>query len=224
MPIWSVILIFWQWLAYSDHGFCKISDMESFFVACTSRPATLIKRRIHRMYFPMNFPKSFKTALLLKTWQQLLLLRTTFFYHGFLSHTLMIHRTAGEGSAASLFLSTTSTRSRTFRHLFATLHVRWLPRFCNRIVCNNQSATRWNLPPWLLTIYFVVLKNGQTYFKNLAVWTPQDFQSMFGHFSTLWNKGLIKRLFQFLRDDIMLDLIAITLHKKLVTFTEEIIN
>ena len=26
-----------------------------------------------------------------------------------------------------------------------------------------------------LTLYFIMLKNGQTYFKNLAVWTPQDF-------------------------------------------------
>ena len=25
-----------------------------------------------------------------------------------------------------------------------------------------------------LTLYFIVLKNGQTYFKNLAVFTPQD--------------------------------------------------
>ena len=36
-----------------------------------------------------------------------------------------------------------------------------------------------------LTPYFIMLKNGQTYFKNLAVFTPQDFKSMFGHFSTL---------------------------------------
>ena len=35
-----------------------------------------------------------------------------------------------------------------------------------------------------------MLKNGQTNFKNLAVFTPQDFKSMFNHFSTLRNKGL----------------------------------
>ena len=34
-----------------------------------------------------------------------------------------------------------------------------------------------------------MLKNGQTYFKNFAVWTPQDFLSMCSHFST-WKKGL----------------------------------
>ena len=26
-----------------------------------------------------------------------------------------------------------------------------------------------------LTLFFIMLKNGQTYFKNLAVFTPQDF-------------------------------------------------
>ena len=37
-----------------------------------------------------------------------------------------------------------------------------------------------------LTLYFM-LKNGQIYFKNLMLFTMQDFESMFGHF---WNKGL----------------------------------
>ena len=35
-----------------------------------------------------------------------------------------------------------------------------------------------------------MLKNGQTYVKNLAAFTPQDFQSIFGHFSTSM-KGLV---------------------------------
>ena len=35
-----------------------------------------------------------------------------------------------------------------------------------------------------------MLKNGQTYFKNLVVFTTQDFHSMLGHFSTLCMKGL----------------------------------
>ena len=42
----------------------------------------------------------------------------------------------------------------------------------------------------VLALYCIMLKNGQTYFKNLAVFTPQDFSSMLGHFSTLCNKGL----------------------------------
>ena len=35
-----------------------------------------------------------------------------------------------------------------------------------------------------------MLKNSQKYFKSLAVFTPQDFESMFSHFSTLCMKGL----------------------------------
>ena len=42
----------------------------------------------------------------------------------------------------------------------------------------------------LLTFSLIMLKNGQTCFKNLAVFTPQDFKSMSDHFSTLWMKGL----------------------------------
>ena len=36
----------------------------------------------------------------------------------------------------------------------------------------------------------MTLKNGQTHFKNLTLWTTQNFQSMFGHFSTPRMKGL----------------------------------
>ena len=35
---------------------------------------------------------------------------------------------------------------------------------------------------FLLTLSFITLKNGQTYFKNLAV--SQDFESMFNHVLT----------------------------------------
>ena len=43
------------------------------------------------------------------------------FFHGHWQLT----RQQGKGGDHLLFHSTTSTRSRTFRHLFATLHVRW---------------------------------------------------------------------------------------------------
>ena len=43
------------------------------------------------------------------------------FFHG---HWRLM-RQQGKGEDHFLFHSTTSTRSRTFRHLFATLHVRW---------------------------------------------------------------------------------------------------
>ena len=43
--------------------------------------------------------------------------------------------------------STTSSRSRASRHLFANLHVRWLSHIFNRNACIYQTATRWDLPP-----------------------------------------------------------------------------
>ena len=46
-----------------------------------------------------------------------------------------------------------------------------------------------------LTLSRIMLKNGQTYFKNLAVFTAQDFQSMFDHFSASCMKGLRKDIF-----------------------------
>ena len=51
-----------------------------------------------------------------------------------------------------LFHSTTSTRSRTLKHLFVTLHVRWLSRIFNRSACVYQTATRCGLPPYRITI------------------------------------------------------------------------
>ena len=43
-----------------------------------------------------------------------------------------------------------------------------------------------------LTLLCMMLKNGPTRFKNLALWTPQDFQSMFVQFSTLRSKRLTR--------------------------------
>ena len=38
-----------------------------------------------------------------------------------------------------------------------------------------------------------MLQNGQTYFKNLVVFTAQDFSDMFDHFTTLCMKELIMK-------------------------------
>ena len=61
----------------------------------------------------------------------------------------------GKGGDHLLFHSTTSTRSRTFRHLFATLHVRWISRIFNRNACIYQTATWWDLPPFRITIWVI---------------------------------------------------------------------
>ena len=61
-----------------------------------------------------------------------------------------------EGTRDHLLLhSTTSTRSRTFRHFFATLHVRWLSHIFNRNACIYQTATRWDLPPYRITVWLI---------------------------------------------------------------------
>ena len=54
-----------------------------------------------------------------------------------------------------LFHSTTSTCSRTFRHLFATLHVRWLSNIFNCTACIYQTATWWELPPYWITTWLI---------------------------------------------------------------------
>ena len=65
-------------------------------------------------------------------------------------------REAGEERAPSLFLSSILTRSRLFRHLFATFHVRGLPNIFNRTDCNYQTATGQDLPPWGITVGSIV--------------------------------------------------------------------
>ena len=60
-----------------------------------------------------------------------------------------------KGREHLLFHSTASTRSRTFRHLFATLHVRWLSHIFNRNACIYQTATRWDLPSYQITIWLI---------------------------------------------------------------------
>ena len=100
----------------------------------------------------------------------------------------------GKGGDHLLFHSTTSTSSRTFRHLFATLYVRWLSHIFNRIVCIYQAATRWDLPPYRITIWltndvtlsfclftwwfdssFSLLRQSET--GNRWIWTRIDYHS-----------------------------------------------
>ena len=76
-----------------------------------------------------------------------------FFYQGFLSQTLTIHRTVREGRGSPFFHSTTFTGSWTLRHLVATLHVRWLSHIFNRNACVYQTVTRWDLQPYRITIW-----------------------------------------------------------------------
>ena len=61
----------------------------------------------------------------------------------------------GKGGDHLLFHSTTSTCSRTFRHLFATFHVRWVSHIFNHTVCIYQTVTRWDLPLDSITTWLI---------------------------------------------------------------------
>ena len=76
-------------------------------------------------------------------------------HQGFLSQTLTTHRADGKGRRPFLFHFTTSTRSWTFGHLFATLQVRWLSHIFSRNAFIYQTATRWDLPPYWITISLI---------------------------------------------------------------------
>ena len=76
-------------------------------------------------------------------------IRVFFHWHGQLTGQ------QGKGVDHLLFHSTTSTRTRTFRHIFAILHVRWLSHIFNCNACSYLSATRWDLPPYRITIWLI---------------------------------------------------------------------
>ena len=78
-----------------------------------------------------------------------------FFYQGFLSQTLTIHRTAVEGRGPSFIPLYHLHPLTKLRHLFATLHVRWLSRIFNCNAHAYQTATQWDLPPHRITIWLI---------------------------------------------------------------------
>ena len=52
-----------------------------------------------------------------------------------------------------------------------------------------KACIFWSYEKETLTLSYIILKNGQTNFKNLAVSTPQDLESMFDHISTSSWRG-----------------------------------
>ena len=87
-----------------------------------------------------------------------------FFYQGFPHRHWRFTGQQGKGGNHHLFYSTTSTRSRTLRHLFATLHVKWLSRIFNRNACVCQTRfttlSNYHLSDWLMMqCLFVYLMN-----------------------------------------------------------------
>ena len=86
----------------------------------------------------------------------------------------------GKGGDHLLFHSTTSTRSRTFRHLFARLHVRWLSHIFNRNPCIYQTATQWDLPPYRIIIWLIDWWCDIDFYL-LACWIDLGFDTAIWH-------------------------------------------
>ena len=78
-----------------------------------------------------------------------------FFYRGFLYRHWRFTGQQGKGRDHLLLHSTTSIHSQTLRHLFATLHVRWLSHIFNCNACVYQTVTRWDLPPYRIAIWVI---------------------------------------------------------------------
>ena len=77
------------------------------------------------------------------------------FLLGVFFQTLTIHRTAGKGRGPSFIRLYHITYLWTFRHLFATLHLRWLLHIFNCTSHILQIATLWDLPPYWITIWLI---------------------------------------------------------------------
>ena len=70
-----------------------------------------------------------------------------FFLSGFLSQTLPINGTAGEGKGSLYYsLPLPSTHEHSGIHLQLCLWDIWLSRIFNRIACKYQTATPWDFP------------------------------------------------------------------------------
>ena len=97
---------------------------------------------------PVNYHK---TSLLSQFFVLSIFFSIRVFFHGH-------RRLTGQqekGADHLLFHLTTSTRWRTFRHLFTTLHVRSLSHIFNCTACTYQTASRWDLPPYRITIWLI---------------------------------------------------------------------
>ena len=68
-----------------------------------------------------------------------------FFYLGFLSQTLTIHKTAREERGTFFFFANISTRSQTFRQLLKVLHLRWVASIFHCSQYNCQTLAKLDL-------------------------------------------------------------------------------
>ena len=89
----------------------------------------------------------------------------------------------GKGREHLLFHPTTSTCSRTLRHLFATLYMRWLSCIFNCNTCVYQTATQWDLPPYQITIWLI------DWWCNACLFTWRIDSRFFCYSNLTWETG-----------------------------------
>ena len=70
-------------------------------------------------------------------------------------HRHWLSRTTGEWRGLSFILLYKFHPLKTFGHLFAILHVRWLLRIIIRTACVFQASAWWDLPPCWITIWVI---------------------------------------------------------------------
>ena len=127
--------------------FCK-SDVLRNFEKFTRKQLcqSLFFNKVVGPRFPRKSRNRLNTSLIVTLFYLIYPRIKIFFIRVFFHRHWRFTGQQGKGGDLFLFHSTTSTRLRTLRHLFATLHVRWLLRIFNRSACIYQTATRWDLP------------------------------------------------------------------------------
>ena len=146
--------------------------------------------KIFKNNYPQMFLKEFKNIVKEKEVTRHITAEPEWWF--FFSTRVFFHRhwrytgQQGKGGDHLLFHSTTSTRSQTFRHLFATLHVRWLSHIFNCTACIYQAATWWDLPPYRITIW---LTDDVTLSFCLFMWWFDSRFFLLQQFET-WNRWI----------------------------------
>ena len=79
----------------------------------------------------------------------------SFFYQDFLSQTLTIHRTAGEKRGPSFIPLYDLHRLMNIQTFICNFACRWLSHIFNHNAYVYQTATRWDLPPYWITIWLI---------------------------------------------------------------------
>ena len=149
-------MIQWKMLNPSKH-ITYNDDHVSHWSWTAKNPTKIFGQKILEVYYCLRktYPYKQLEADILSLFQNGVtwFFSTRIFFTRFQRFKLTIQEPAGERRKLSWFHSTTSTRSRTFKHLFETLYVRWLARIFIRATCIYQAATWLINDGMLISVY-----------------------------------------------------------------------